>query len=126
MPWAPVQTYLDAQPGNFAKYQYTLGGSGNDDNIPLSKIIGGHAYRINAGTSSPVLQETSSFVVHIYQGKGYSMVGEKRLDWQKSDTFAVPHWSAVTHHAAEGETAYIFAFSDRPLMRNLGMLREKE
>ncbi|KAF8252464.1 RmlC-like cupin [Wilcoxina mikolae CBS 423.85] len=126
-PWAPVQEHLDEQPGNYASYLYTL-----ENDQHLSKIIGGHAERIDAGTHSPPRQETSSFVFHVYQGKGYTLVGEagegqKKLVWNRSDTFCVPHYQRVQHFVEEeGERAYLFSFSDRPLMQHLGMWRREE
>jgi len=124
--WAPVQQYLDAQPGNYATYLYTL-----SDDQHLSKIIASHAERIDGGTHSPPRQETSSFIFHVYQGKGYTLVGEagelqKKLVWNRSDTFCVPHYTRIQHFVEEGETAYLFSFSDRPLMQNLNMYRKKE
>lgn len=100
----------------------------NGDHI--SKIIGAHAERIDADTVSPPRQETPSFVFHIYQGSGYTLVGkgasQKKLEWTLSDTFAVPHYSHVQHFANEGETTYLFSFSDEPLMKNLDMYRKKQ
>ena len=125
-PWVDVQKWLDAQPGSYARYLYTVG----DKKEHLSKIVGGHAERINAGTRSPQRQETSSFVFHVYQGSGYTLVGEpgqeKKLVWSKSDTFAVPHWDRIVHVADAGEDAYLFSFSDVPLLTNLGSYREKK
>ncbi|KAI5818277.1 RmlC-like cupin domain-containing protein [Pyronema omphalodes] len=124
-PWAPVQEALDNQGGDYAQVEYL-----HEDGQRLSRIIGGHAERVKAGTTAPQRKETSSFVFHVYQGRGYTLVGEgseqKKLQWEQSDTFAVPHWKRIQHVVEEGEDAYLFSFSDRPLMMNLGMWKKEE
>lgn len=125
-PWEPVQKALDAnRPEPYASYLYQLPGGKH-----ISRIIGAHAERINAGTSSPARRETSSFVYHVYEGRGYSLIGEgenqKKLQWREHDTFAVPHWSVVKHFVDEGADAYLFSFSDQPLMQGLAQFREEK
>lgn len=125
-PWAPVQAALDSQSGPYAKFTYQGGFAGGH----VSQIIGAHAERVDAGTQSPPRQESSSFVFHVYQGNGYTLVGEgeqqKKLVWTQSDVFAVPHWRKIVHVVGEGETAYLFSFSDTPMLSNLGSWRENK
>lgn len=100
------------------------------DGSPLSKIIGADAERIGPNASSPLRRETCSKVFHVYDGKGYSVidygkVNKKRLHWSRNDTFAVPAWSSVVHYCDSNEDAYLFSFSDKPLLENLGLYCEE-
>jgi gentisate 1,2-dioxygenase len=123
-PWAEVQSKLDASEGTYAIYQYKAKTEGQKN---LSTIIGAHAERVDVGTSSPSRRETSSFVFHVYQGYGYTTVEQNGqsdvLDWEASDTFCVPSWARFQHHNEGDEPAYLFSFSDTPLLQNLQMHR---
>ncbi|KAI8144073.1 RmlC-like cupin domain-containing protein [Fennellomyces sp. T-0311] len=126
-PWAPVQAALDSTgDASYASYTYK-----KPDGSPLSYIIGGEAERIGANSVSPQRRETCSKVFHVYGGSGYSEVEDGKgnktiLKWTKSDTFAVPAWSGITHHNEGTETAYLFAFNDKPLLDNLALYRAQQ
>jgi gentisate 1,2-dioxygenase len=91
----------------------------------VSKTLGGSAERLNAGKSSPPVRETASSVYHVIEGKGHSVIGEETITWKKGDTFCVPAWYRYQHVAGEGETAYLYRFDDRPMLRALGYLRRE-
>lgn len=123
--WDEVQKKLDATKGGHAIYTYRLRGS----NVPLSSVIGAEAERVDNGVTTEWRQETCSFVFHVYEGKGRTVVQteneEKIVEWEKADTFCVPSW-AKFRHVAEGTTdspAYLFSFSDKPLLDNLAFYR---
>ena len=46
-------------------------------------------------------RHTASTVYHVAEGRGYSILGGKRFDWTKGDTFAVPIWCPHQHAALE-------------------------
>jgi gentisate 1,2-dioxygenase len=122
--WTSVQKILDAASGEYTKYDY-MSKTNRDDH--LSTIVGAQAERIQAGKTSPVRQETSSFVYHVYSGKGHTIIKsngqETILNWEDNDTFCIPSW-AEFHHVNDGEsTVYLFNFSDTPLLQNLAMHR---
>ncbi|CAO3669278.1 unnamed protein product [Umbelopsis vinacea] len=125
-PWADAQSVLDKDKSTpYACYMYK-----NADGSPLSKIIGAEAERIGLNASSPLRRETCSKVFHVYDGKGYSIIDDgkgnkKHLNWLRSDTFAVPAWSSVVHYCDGSEDAYLFSFSDKPLLENLGLYSEQ-
>lgn len=124
-PWAPVEKYLKDVEGPYAVYHYASG-----DGKPLSPTLGGQAERIAAGTTSPTVQETGSFVYHIVEGDGYTTIltpGEKsprKITWTEKDTFAVPAWSRISHTATSSSDVYLFAINDRPMITSLGLRRE--
>ncbi|KAK8093380.1 hypothetical protein PG997_000065 [Apiospora hydei] len=140
IPWSRVQRSLNSQPGNHAIYHYTLPAytlSPTSDgsiptNSPLSRTIGAQAERIQAGTASPPIRESCSFVYHCFEGSGRTLltladgVGKEEVHWKRGDTFAVPAWSERVHVADAGDAAsYLFAVNDLPLLRNLGMYKRE-
>lgn len=102
----------------------------NAHGAEVSRTLGAHAERIQADTSSPARQETCSFVFHCVDGSGSSQLvlsdgTETVLKWSENDTFAVPAWTTIRHRAIVGQDAYLFAFSDRPLVKSIGWYVEK-
>jgi gentisate 1,2-dioxygenase len=71
-------------------------------------------------------RHTSSAVYHVVEGRGCSMVGGEILEWEDKDVFAVPGWTGH-HHANLSDTdpAFLFSFTDVPVMRSLDLLREE-
>jgi gentisate 1,2-dioxygenase len=58
------------------------------------------------------------------EGKGYSMVGEKRIDWSKFDIFTIPSWHWHQHGNDSNEDAIVYSVSDSPVIEKLGLLCE--
>ncbi|KAL9553659.1 hypothetical protein MBANPS3_003192 [Mucor bainieri] len=123
--WEPVEEALNSRKleTDYADYEYK-----KPDGKPLSNIIGGEAERINAKGASTTRRETCSRVVHVYSGQGRTELvdvkGNKTvLEWKPNDTFVVPAWSWVTHHADHHVDSYLFSFNDKPLQENLGLYK---
>ncbi len=93
------------------------------DNGVVSKILGGLAERLNGGKSSPAIRETASSVYHVIEGRGYSVIGGKKFEWKKGDTFCVPAWYEYQHFADAAETVYLYRFDDKPMLKALGFYR---
>lgn len=112
---------LDAAPGDWtysvyrtAKGQY------------ISKTLGAHAERLNAGKTARVPRESCSFVYHVVQGNGSTKIElckgtTETVEWAHGDTFAVPAWSRLCHSALSDVDVYFFVLSDRPALESLGM-----
>jgi gentisate 1,2-dioxygenase len=120
-PWKAVLISLDSTPGPYARYQYLLHGGQQ-----VSAIIGAEAERVDVNSNSPLKRETTSFVYHVVEGQGYTEIGGERIEWTRSDTFCVPSWKPHRHFNAGDEKAYLFSFSDRPLLEKLGMFRRQQ
>lgn len=118
-PWDKMQAKLDAEKGDWVSMPY-LRANGEE----VSKTLGGSAARLNAGTSSPVIQETASSVYHVIEGSGYSEIDGQKISWKKGDTFCVPTWNKYQHFAYDKETVYLYRFDDRPQLKALGFYRE--
>jgi gentisate 1,2-dioxygenase len=85
--------------------------------------LGAAAIRIAAGKLSPKIQTTASSVFHVVEGSGFSTIGGKEYEWKKGDTFCVPSWHEYQHHAADGETVYLYRVHDEPMIKALGFYR---
>jgi gentisate 1,2-dioxygenase len=69
------------------------------------------------------MQETSSSVYHVIEGRGHSVIGEETIKWKKSDTFCIPAWYKYQHFADGDETVYLYRFDDMPMLKSLGFYR---
>jgi gentisate 1,2-dioxygenase len=62
---------------------------------------------------------------HVVEGIGCSIVGGRRLDWEDKDVFTVPNWTFCEHVNSGDRPAFLFGFSDAPVMRALCLYREE-
>jgi len=62
---------------------------------------------------------------HVIEGSGYSLVGGKRLEWEDKDVFTVPTWTLHEHANTGREPAFLFSFTDAPVMKALDLYREE-
>jgi len=62
---------------------------------------------------------------HVIEGSGYSLVGDVRLAWEDKDVFTVPTWTLHEHVNTGRAPAFLFSFSDAPVMRALDLYREE-
>jgi gentisate 1,2-dioxygenase len=116
-----MQAKLDAETGAWGLIHYR-NASGNY----ISGTLGAHAEKVAASEESTARQDTCSYIYHVRSGAGKSEIttasGEtKTVEWNPHDTFAIPAWSRIVHRANDGEDAYLFVLSDRPLLERLNM-----
>ena len=62
---------------------------------------------------------------HVVEGAGYSMVDGQRLDWEDKDVFTVPTWTFHEHVNSGDRPAFLFSFSDTPVMKALSLYRHE-
>lgn len=118
-PWKRVQESLDAAEGPYARYIYPF-----NENFITARTLGAQAERINAGGQSPLRQDSASYVFHVHIGEGHTQLGNgDRLKWKAKDTFVIPSWAPFTHHSTGSLAAYLFSFTDSPLLEALGIRR---
>ncbi len=120
-PWADMKERLDSDDADWSRHIYF-----KDDGGYISKTLGAHAEKVKAGKKSEARRETLSYVYHVQSGSGRTEIelfsGEKKtVEWGKSDTFAVPAWSRISHEADGGQDAYLFVLSDMPIVESLDM-----
>ena len=71
--------------------------------------------RLAVGARTRRQRSTANRIFCCVEGSGETVAGDKRLAWQRGDTFAVPCWTEFEHTAAAD--AQLFSMSDEPLMR---------
>jgi gentisate 1,2-dioxygenase len=119
--WSDVVQKLDADPSKYSLYLYKQA-----DGTHLSNTISAQAERVAPGFTTPESQEVVSFVYHVYEGEGFTLVKDPKsntsakFEWKFKDTFAIPAWSRISHTCtSQDRSAYLFAINDRPLIENL-------
>lgn len=78
---------------------------------------------LRPGVTTAAHRHTHSVVYHVVEGRGTSVVGSRRLDWAKGDTFAVPIWATHRHVNPTAADALLFSFTDAPVLEALGLAR---
>jgi gentisate 1,2-dioxygenase len=109
-PWVEMEKKLEATAGesDHSIVRYTSQEPGKEGQ-EVSKIIGAQCERIEAGTQSKPVRETTSAVYHVVEGKGSSVIGDKVIEWVKGDTFTVPSWEEYSHKVRPGDEKYFFS-----------------
>lgn len=71
-------------------------------------------------------RHTSTVIYHVFRGRGWSMVGDERFDWEEGDSFVVPLWYPHRHaNRSSSEEAVLFSMSDAPVLKSLDLYREQ-
>jgi gentisate 1,2-dioxygenase len=71
-------------------------------------------------------RHTSSAVYFVVGGEGTTVVGDKSLEWNKYDSFAVPNWAWHEHvNRSKTEEAVLFSVNDTPIVGAFGHYREE-
>lgn len=71
-------------------------------------------------------RHTSTFIYHVFRGKGATEIGERRFDWEQGDSFVVPLWYNHRHlNRSSSEEAILFSMSDAPVLKALNLYREE-
>ncbi len=82
--------------------------------------------RLRPGEHTRAHRHTASALYHVIEGAGYSIVNGQRLEWQKGDTFAIPHWMWHEHgNASLAEDVLLFCATDKPMLESLGLYFEE-
>ena len=92
---------------------------------PVFKTITFFAQMLRPGERTLPLKQTASLLCAAFEGSGYSIVGEERLEWQPFDTFAVPGGQWCEHvNASESDPAILFVASDEPTLKALSFYQK--
>ena len=78
------------------------------------------AQMLRPGETTLASRQNASLIYTVFEGRGHSIVGGRRFDWEPFDTFCVPGGEWV-EHANEGaaEDAIFFVSSDEPALKAL-------
>jgi gentisate 1,2-dioxygenase len=93
---------------------------------PTLPTIDSHAQLIRPGEHTRAVRDTASRIYHVLEGRGFSVVGGKRLDWEKGDTFCAPTWAWREHAVASAdEPGVLFSFDDSPIQKPFSLYRRQ-
>jgi gentisate 1,2-dioxygenase len=92
---------------------------------PVMPTIACHMELLRPGEKTRARRRVCCTNYHVVEGAGYSVVGDQRLDWQDKDVFTVPNWAFYEHVNSGDRPAFLFSFSDAPVMRALSLYREE-
>jgi gentisate 1,2-dioxygenase len=65
-------------------------------------------------------------VYHVAEGRGHSIIGGQRYDWEEHDIFCVPSWAWHEHvNDDAANPAFLFSFNDFPMINSLALWAEE-
>ncbi|HXQ52284.1 MAG TPA: cupin domain-containing protein [Stellaceae bacterium] len=94
----------------------------------VNPVTGGPVYRtmtflvqmLRKGERLLPVRQNANQICTVFRGTGHSIVGGKRFDWEKFDTFCIPGGTWCEHVNDAGEDAIFLVSSDEPTLRALG------
>ena len=92
---------------------------------PVMPTIACHMQLLRPGEKTQARRRVCCTNYHVVEGAGYSVVGDQRLDWDDKDVFTVPTWTFCEHVNSGDQPAFLFSFSDAPVMQALSLYREE-
>ena len=92
---------------------------------PVMPTIACHMQLLRPGERTRAQRRVCCANYHVVEGVGYSIVGEARLDWEDKDVFTVPTWTFCEHINNGDRPAFLFSFSDAPVMKALSLYRDE-
>jgi gentisate 1,2-dioxygenase len=92
---------------------------------PVMQTIACHMQLLRPGEKTRARRQVCCTNYHVVEGTGYSVIGDQRLDWDDKDVFTVPTWTYCEHVNSGDRPAFLFSFSDAPVMRALSLYRDQ-
>lgn len=122
-PWARTVAALKAAPvaaDGARRVRYTNPVDGG----PVIRSMDCYAWEFASGQPTRQARSTSNAIVMVAEGEGASTIGSQTIEWREHDVFTLPHWNWITHVAAS-ETARLFVYTDREVLRLFNFLRDE-
>ena len=91
---------------------------------PTMPTIACFIQRLRPGEHTRAHRHVCCTNYHVVEGAGYSVVGGRQLDWEDKDVFTVPTWTFHEHVNTGDRPAFLFSFTDAPVMKALDLYRE--
>ena len=93
---------------------------------PVLPTIGCYAHLLRPGGVTRPRRTNAGAVLHVVRGRGRTIVGDQKLEWETGDVLAIPHWLWVQHeNASATEPAFLFSSTDAPILAAFGILRDE-
>jgi gentisate 1,2-dioxygenase len=91
---------------------------------PVFKTMTFFVQMLRPGEETLPLRQTASLLVAPFEGNGHSIIDDKRHDWDRFDTVAVPGGSWCRHvNGSASEPAILFVASDEPALKAFRLFR---
>ena len=68
---------------------------------------------------------TSSTIYHVIEGEGATIIDGERFEWGSKDVICVPRDAPRAHQLPSSHPAYLFSYSDAPVLKALRLYREE-
>jgi gentisate 1,2-dioxygenase len=105
--------------GAILEYTHPLTGG------PVMPTIACYMQMLRPGEHTQSHRQVCCTNYHVVEGSGYSLVGGQRLEWEDKDVFTIPTWTFHEHVNTGSRPAFLFSFSDAPVMKALDLYREE-
>jgi len=112
----------DGSPFDGVIFEYTNPATGG----PTMPTIACYIQMLRPGQQTRAHRHVCCTNYHVVEGSGCSIVGGEKLFWEDKDVFTVPTWTFHEHVNMGDRPAFLFSFTDAPLMKWLGLYREQE
>jgi gentisate 1,2-dioxygenase len=90
------------------------------------KTMGAHMQMLRPNQHTKAHRHTGNVMYNCAGGKGYSIIGGQRYDWQEHDIFCIPSWVWHEHvNTSKNEEAFLYSFNDFPVMEALNLYIEE-
>jgi len=126
--WAATERALtnlakvDTSPFDDAALEYTNPHTGRS----VMDTIAAWIQLLRPGAHTKAHRQVNSSVYHVFEGRGATVIGGVRFDWEEGDMFAIPSWAYHEHiNGSSTERAILFSIQDTPVMKALGKYREE-
>ena len=122
-PWSRTLAALSAAPASpdgARRVRYTSPADGG----PAIRSMDCYAWELDGNRETRPHRSTANAIVTVVEGEGRSTVGAETFRWAAHDVFTIPHWNWTAHIAAS-ETARLFVYTDREVLRLFNFLRDE-
>jgi 1-hydroxy-2-naphthoate dioxygenase len=126
-PWREVEPLLrEAGCQRASPYDGVLLDYLQPDGGPVLPSLGCSIQLLRPGEETATHRHSSSAVYFVLRGEGTTVIGERRLEWNRHDCFVLPNWAPHAHvNRSSQDDAVLFSVTDIPLLRYLGLYREE-
>lgn len=91
---------------------------------PVLRTLDVRMQLLRPGRPTSRFRSTAGTIYCCLEGSGKTIVDDIELEWSAKDIFVAPGWS-WQHHICETTDAVLYAVSDAPALRQLGLLIEE-
>jgi gentisate 1,2-dioxygenase len=92
---------------------------------PVYKTMTFFMQMLRPGERTLPLKQSANLVLSPFEGAGYSVIGDKRIDWERFDTVVVPGGTWCQHvNGSDRQPAILFVASDEPTLKALSFYQK--